>query len=110
MSQNSQKSSEVRKSPVSSQKMVAAGKPGKSKTPKTKVAKPSAAKPLSNGLSNGVAGKKVEDQTAQMNLLTLQKTDSTVCSILATVPHVVLYEFKKSENVWVSHVIGVPTS
>lgn len=108
MSQNRQKGSEVRKSPVSGQKMAAAKASGKAKAkaPKAKSSKPATGKPLSNGVNevvNGMdAGKVEEDQTAKMNLLTLQKMDSSVCGILATVPHVVLYEFKTAQNVWVS--------
>ena len=105
MSQNkqkSEKSSEMRKSPLSSQKLA------HSKSSKTKLAKgkPSSKstgdKPVSNGLREVTNGVPAKDETAKMNLLTLQKTDSGVSSILATVPHVVLYRFKTSENVWVS--------
>lgn len=111
MSQNRQKNSEMRKSPVSGQKM-AATKSSKAKAPKGRVSKPAAGKPLSNGVhevTNGVGAGKMEDQTAKINLLTLQKMDSSVCGILATMPHVVLYEFKKAENVWVSNAISGTT-
>ena len=109
MSSNRSKNTEMRRSPVSHNST----KPAKSKTPKSKVSK-TPGRPLSNGVhevhSNGVGKKKVEQEkdkdgekaTAKINLMTLQKVDSGVSSILATIPHVVLYEFKTAENVWVS--------
>ncbi len=109
MSSNKGKNVEMRKSPVSTHTST---KSVKSKTPKNKVSKPPAAagKALSNGVhevrSNGLSTKtkelEGEKEIAKINLLTLQKVDSSVSSILATVPHVVLYEFKTAQNVWVS--------
>lgn len=113
MSQNKHRSVEMRRSPVSTQKQAGVARnktpKGKSKTSSTSRSTPGKAPGLSNGVhnptSNGVTVvSNGEDETAKMNLLTLQKVDPSVCSILATVPHVVLYEFKPTENVWVSVV------
>ena len=43
-----------------------------------------------------------EVEIAKMNLKTLQKVDSGIGKILATVPHVVLYHYRGTEDVWVS--------
>lgn len=113
------KSMKARKSPVSPTKSV------KPKLPKDKVSK---AEPVSNGfhevvnkaeyrkspsvakekVGNGVEKRKShsvakeEDEVAKINLLTLQKVDRNVSEIVDTVPHVVLYEFRTAENMWVS--------
>ena len=103
----------MRRSPVSGH---GSSKSVKAKTPKSKASRTAGTgRPLSNGVhevySNGVATKKTEDEgeqeIAKMNFLTLQKVDSSVSRILATVPHVVLYEFKTAENMWVSSDIGL---
>lgn len=98
------KITDSRKSPVSSQNSAKSSKP---KQPRGKVLK---TKLLSNGfheVENGVDKRKspsAEDEIAKMNLLTLRKVDKSVCEIVKTVPHVVLYEFKTGENMWVSAV------
>ena len=98
----------MRRSPVAAPNSI---KSVKSKTPKNKVSKAATTgKSLSNGVhevySNGVTTKKRESEgeqeIAKINLMTLQKVDGSVSRILATVPHVVLYEFKTAQNVWVS--------
>lgn len=105
MSHIKPKSTDARRSPVSPQNTARSSKP---KPLKSKVSK---AKPISNGfheVGNGVEKRKStsvakeKDEIAKMNLLTLQKVDRSVSEIVDTVPHVVLYEFKKAENVWVS--------
>lgn len=62
--------------------------------------------PVGDGFAASLPNRKSapakEEEIVKMNLLTLQKMDKSVCSILETVPHVVLYEFKTTENVWVS--------
>ena len=105
MSHIKPKSTDARRSPVSPQNATRSNKP---KPPKVKVSK---VKPVSNGfheVSNGVeklksnSVAKEKDEVAKMNLLTLQKVDRSVSEIVDTVPHVVLYEFKTAENMWVS--------
>lgn len=116
MSHTKQNGKDVRKSPIN----VTTQKSAKVRTPKAKVSKTAAAKPLNNGLhavTNGVgtgrnsSGKSKagggEDEIAKINLLTLQKVDSAVSAILATVPHVVLYEYKTSGNMWVSEYLDL---
>ena len=107
MSQNKQKSTELRRSPVSTQMSMKTNSKPKT-TPKNKVTK-ATKKSLSNGVhttgSNGVVvGGTTPDEKeiAKINLKTLQKVDPTISRILATVPHVVLYEYKDTENMWVS--------
>lgn len=45
-------------------------------------------------------------EVAKINLKTLQKIDSGIAKILSTIPHVELYQFKSSENMWVSELKG----
>lgn len=112
MSSTKHKNTDPRKLPVSGQNSA---KSGKAKTSKSKVSKTiAAAKPLSNGVHevvNGVDTRKSssgksesEGEIAKINLLTLQKVDKSVLEILTTVPHVILYEFKTEENIWVSAI------
>jgi hypothetical protein len=107
MSHIKPKTSDARRSPVSPQNTARMG-PGKPKLPKGKVSKPKA---VSNGfheVRNGVDKQKrptvakEEDEIAKINLLTLQKVDGNVSKIMETVPHVILYKFKTTENIWVS--------
>ena len=102
---------EPRRSPVNGTKSSNKSKPSKVKVAKAAPGK--AATVPSNGfhvvepVSNGVEKRKdakatkEESQVAKINLLTLQKVDKSVCEIVETVPHVVLYQFKSTENVWV---------
>lgn len=68
--------------------------------------------PVGNGFAASLPNRKTassakeEEEIVKMNLLTLQKMDKSVSSILETVPHVVLYEFKTSDNVWVSLIFN----
>lgn len=110
MSSTKHKNTDPRKSPVSGQNSA---KSGKAKTSKSKVSKTTAAaKPLSNGVHEVVnrvdtrksSSGKSEGEIAKINLLTLQKVDKSVLEILTTVPHVILYEFKTEENIWVSAI------
>lgn len=101
---------EPRRSPVNGTKSSNKSKPSKVKVAKAAPGK--AATVPSNGfhvvepVSNGVEKRKdakatkEESQVAKINLLTLQKVDKSVCEIVETVPHVVLYQFKSTENVW----------
>ncbi len=105
---NKLKNTDPRKSPVSSHN---GAKSAKSKPPKAKAAKTAPGMPVSNGFhevvgkadgkKKGVATKE-KYEVAKMNLLTLQKVDENISEIVSTVPDVILYEFKKAENMWVS--------
>ena len=117
---NKSASGDPRRSPVAAKS--GGGKSTKTLSSKGKnpTSKSSTGKAVSNGVhevkgtsvGNGFAASlpnrkstssaKEEQEIVKMNLLTLQKMDKSVSSILETVPHVVLYEFKTTENVWVS--------
>lgn len=81
---------------------------GNNKPPKKALA-------LTNGVvhkevSNGVCDDEKnllskEAEIAKMNLKTLQKVDAGIGKILATVPHVVLYQYRGTENIWVCFVV-----
>ena len=107
------------KRPETRQRSVSSSKNEKPRTPKAK-------KPSSNGVNGtskdshhhnhnqksgdrGTSGRSSsdEDEVTKMNLKTLQKVDRRVSSILATVPHVVLYQYRTAENMWVSVLVGV---
>ena len=54
--------------------------------------------PVSNGMEKRKDVKATTKET-KINLLTLQRVDKSVCEIVKTMPHVVLYQFKSTENV-----------
>ena len=58
-------------------------------------------KPIPKETTDGASVSK-EAEIAKINLKILQKVDSRIECILATVPHVVLYKFREEENIWVS--------
>ena len=105
MSYYKNKSTEVRKSPVQYS----------SKVSKPKVHKNKASKPGEKSLSNGFHGKpnevvfaknsNGEDEVTKINLMTLQKVDSSISDIQATVPHVVLYQYQSEQDMWVSLLV-----
>lgn len=43
-----------------------------------------------------------KEEVAKMNLMTIQKLDSSVKAIKSTVPQVILYEYDGVSNTWVS--------
>jgi len=45
-------------------------------------------------------------EIAKINLKTLQNIDGEIMKILSVIPHVELYQFKDSENMWVSQQLG----
>lgn len=55
--------------------------------------------PVSNGMEKRKDVKATTREETKINLLTLQKVDKSVCEIVKTMPHVVLDQFKSTENV-----------
>ena len=54
--------------------------------------------------SSGVAGtRNGTSEAEEMNMMAVQRVDSCVCRLLATVPQVVLYQYETASNIWVSH-------
>lgn len=83
---------------------------------KSKISKAEKTMPLSNGLQEVIPGPNTSnrvhhsgslghEEVLKMNLLTVQKLDTSVVRIESTVPQVVLYQYEASSNTWVRYTL-----